>query len=294
MTDPQRLLTGGDELESALLTSAKSDGPSKQAMKTTLVALGLGAGLAAGAGTASASTATSMTATGSGAAASMAPATSATTVAGKAGLGVVAKWVGIAAIGGLALWGASQLVATEETPPADPVASVPAVAPAAAEDAAEDATEQAAAAESDEQGEEEAAAGDDNADDAKSEAGSAVDEKAEASPAPQSGSVPKPKTQPKAKAPDASQLGDEVAALDSARKAMADDPDKALEAIEKYQDRFEGGVLGQEAEVLRIEALAKAGKLDQAKALGQAFLAKHPSSPLAKRVRSVLSTAASD
>jgi hypothetical protein len=290
MTEPQRLLDVGDETESALLASARSDSPSKHAVNTTLAALGLGVGVAAGAGTASAATST-----GAGPAASLPPATTATTAAGKAGLGVVAKWIAVASIGGLALWGATQLGSTDETQPPDPVAVVPAAAqetPAKAIDAASEATdeanEKAEPAAADDEGE-----ADDNPE-ASPVAGPAAGDEAAAdtSPAPQSGSAAKAK--PKAKAGDASQLGDEVAALDSARKAMADDPDKALEAIEKYQDRFEGGVLGQEAEVLRIEALAKAGKLDQAKALGQAFLAKHPSSPLAKRVRSVLSTASSD
>ena len=49
-----------------------------------------------------------------------------------------------------------------------------------------------------------------------------------------------------------------VAALDKARKAMDEDPDAALAALEDYDKGFKGGVLSQEAEVLKIEALARA------------------------------------
>jgi hypothetical protein len=304
MTEPQRLLNAGDEMESTLLSSAAGDGPSKHAVKTTLAALGLGSALAAGAGTASASTVS-----GSMPAATTPPIAGGSTAAaaGKGGLAVVVKWVGVAAIGGLALWGASQLNAGESSQPPEPVAVAPvqaddkaiAVDPAAADPAkgAEEGSDDSSDDGSDD-------SSDDSSDDgAKAgEATAATDEadkpdvEEPSQPSPASGTAPKAKATSVSVGEQTSvgNLGDEVAALDSARKAMADDPDKALEAIEKYQARFQGGALGQEAEVLRIEALAKSGKLDRARALGQAFLAKHPSSPLAKRVRSVLSTADTD
>ena len=66
--------------------------------------------------------------------------------------------------------------------------------------------------------------------------------------------------------------------------------DAALEAIEDYQSKFGDGMLAQEAKVMRIESLQRAGKHEQARAAAQQFLAQHPSSPLAPRARKVLSS----
>ena len=50
--------------------------------------------------------------------------------------------------------------------------------------------------------------------------------------------------------------------------------------------------MAEDAQVMRIETLAAAGRVDEARAAGAAFLARHPSSPAAKRVRSVLASIA--
>jgi outer membrane protein assembly factor BamD (BamD/ComL family) len=93
------------------------------------------------------------------------------------------------------------------------------------------------------------------------------------------------------KAPD---LVAEVEALDEARRALSSDPEAALAAIDAYHSRFEGGALGHEATVLRIEALVRAGQSERARAAGAAFLARHPSSPLAQRVRNLLASLATN
>jgi outer membrane protein assembly factor BamD (BamD/ComL family) len=58
--------------------------------------------------------------------------------------------------------------------------------------------------------------------------------------------------------------------------------------IDDYEARFPGGSLAQEATVLRIEALASQGDRQGASALGDRFVAEHPTSPYAARVRQLL------
>jgi hypothetical protein len=81
-------------------------------------------------------------------------------------------------------------------------------------------------------------------------------------------------------------LAAEVAALDRAREALAGGSvPAALGALDDYQRSFPHGVLGQEAAVLRIEALVKGGNTAAAKALADRFLAANPQSPHAPRIR---------
>ncbi|NUQ79892.1 MAG: outer membrane protein assembly factor BamD, partial [Polyangiaceae bacterium] len=83
-------------------------------------------------------------------------------------------------------------------------------------------------------------------------------------------------------------LAAEVAALQKAREALAAGrPKKALTELNIYTKRFRGGRLALEAEVLRIEALAQSGERKAAAVLAESFLAAHPSSPYANRVRAI-------
>jgi TolA-binding protein len=83
-------------------------------------------------------------------------------------------------------------------------------------------------------------------------------------------------------------LADEVASLDAARSALASgNASAALRALDDHDRRFPGGALGPEGTVLRIEALAQRGDRGSAAALARAFLAAHPRSPHAARIRSV-------
>ena len=70
--------------------------------------------------------------------------------------------------------------------------------------------------------------------------------------------------------------------------AIDEDPEEALAELEAYRRKFSGGALAQEAEVLRIESLARSGRDDQARQAATAFLRAHPDSPLAARVQTVL------
>jgi hypothetical protein len=83
-------------------------------------------------------------------------------------------------------------------------------------------------------------------------------------------------------------LSDEVALLDRARTALQQgDFDAALSMLETYERRPEAR-LGDEAALLRMEALAGAGRKTEAAELATRFLAANPTSTLADRARSYL------
>jgi len=90
----------------------------------------------------------------------------------------------------------------------------------------------------------------------------------------------------------AADLPAEVAALDAARQALAaGNAGDALRRIGLYERDFPGGVLREEATVLRIEALLRRGDRAGARALATRFLAMAPSSTHATRIRSLLNEA---
>jgi hypothetical protein len=193
----------------------------------------------------------------SGVATASAEATAAGTLA-KVGLAGLLKWVGIGVIGGAAMVGAVETVVPRAAPvsrvevvAAPPLPRTPAVeAPPTVE----------------------------------APAPPAVDERvgpAEASPR----AVPAQEGETTR----ASSLADEVRALDGARTALAGgNARECLEKLDGYRAEFPRGVLGLEATVLRIEALAASGARTQARDLGTRFLESHPDSAHAARVRSVI------
>jgi hypothetical protein len=85
---------------------------------------------------------------------------------------------------------------------------------------------------------------------------------------------------------DGSSLAAEIAALERARTPLQrGDTAAALRALDDYRRTFPRGVMAPEAAVLRIEALAKSGRLDAARALASRFLTQNPKSPHAEHVR---------
>jgi len=223
-----------------------------------LVALGIGTTVTAG--TAAAAAATGVAAKGT------------TAALVKTGTGVVvAKWVGIATVGGLGTWGVVEQVREPEQV-SQPVAAVAVPAATRAAQVASTRIAVTAAPSADE---------------------AASDETSPADPEPTASTQPVAPGPYGAVQPSATQsepsLAAEVKALDRAREAMeSDDPATALKQLEAYQRKYSAGTLGQEAAVLRIEALAKAGKTARARAAAAAFLAQYPASPYAQRVRSVV------
>jgi len=78
-----------------------------------------------------------------------------------------------------------------------------------------------------------------------------------------------------------SSLGDEVAALDKAKRALsAGDAPGSLAILDGYDHAFPRGALSQEATALRIEALARSGRTAEARTMLAALRAKNPDSPL--------------
>jgi hypothetical protein len=85
-----------------------------------------------------------------------------------------------------------------------------------------------------------------------------------------------------------SSLSEQVMALDRVRVALsAHHPSTALSEIASYRSHYPKGVFLIEASVLEIEALAGAGEGRLAATRAQAFLAAHPDSPHAARLRAL-------
>ncbi len=81
-------------------------------------------------------------------------------------------------------------------------------------------------------------------------------------------------------------LGEELALVEAASRATrAGNGPLALQRLAEYRRAFPRGKLALEAQVLRIEALALAGRRGEASRLAQAFLKYHPDSPVAARIR---------
>jgi hypothetical protein len=78
-----------------------------------------------------------------------------------------------------------------------------------------------------------------------------------------------------------SHLAGEISALDDAKKALAAGaPSSTLQKLDAYDLAFPGGTLAVEARALRIEALARSGRLDDARDAFVRFKADNPEHPL--------------
>jgi hypothetical protein len=242
MKVPRRLAeASSDDLERAVLRSAKRDVPPSGNRERFLATLGLGASVAT--------------------AAAPAAGTAVGAVAKASGFTVIAKWVGVGAVVGLVSGAVAVQMADRGEPAVQKMHSV-------------------------------------------GQSGQAVGAVTPAQvppPAPASTKAPTPVAQPELEARSSSTpvrmspmpsarlpVDQEIAVLDRARKTLrAGEPERALGDLEEYTQRFPDGVLGPEAQVLRIEALAHRDP-GRASALARAFLQKNPRSPLAKRVGALL------
>jgi len=100
------------------------------------------------------------------------------------------------------------------------------------------------------------------------------------------GSPPAPP--PPARVSSDSSLAEQVQSLDRARVALGSgDSASALREIARYRAAWPDGVFLTEASVLEIEALAARGERSQAAARAAAFVAAHPDSPQADRLRAL-------
>jgi hypothetical protein len=84
-------------------------------------------------------------------------------------------------------------------------------------------------------------------------------------------------------------LAGEVANIDAARRALAaGDARTALQQLEHYYGRARTGTLDREAQLLRIDALLRAGQTAPAHQLAEQYLASYPHDPHAARLRALL------
>jgi hypothetical protein len=98
-----------------------------------------------------------------------------------------------------------------------------------------------------------------------------------------------PAPAPAAPAAIAPGLEAELALVEKARRQLAlGSAADALATLDDHARAFPHGALDEEAEILRLSALAAAGSRPEAAARARSFLLAHPRSPLAARARSFL------
>jgi hypothetical protein len=103
--------------------------------------------------------------------------------------------------------------------------------------------------------------------------------------------APTPSAPASASLPEGQSLSREIALIDGARRALiAGDVDGALAQLQDYDGRLRTGTLDREAQLLRIDALARAGQRGAARALAQRYLESYPSDPHAARLRALVGT----
>jgi|HubBroStandDraft_2_1064218.scaffolds.fasta_scaffold275388_2 hypothetical protein len=86
-----------------------------------------------------------------------------------------------------------------------------------------------------------------------------------------------------------STLSSEIAAIDHAKRALAyGNAGEALRRIDVYDAAFPNGTLAAEATALRVEALARAGHLDESRAALARLRANHPESPLLENLARIV------
>lgn len=83
----------------------------------------------------------------------------------------------------------------------------------------------------------------------------------------------------------------ESALLDAARRELGRQPLVALQFTRRHRTLYPNGVLAQERDVLEVEALARAGRGDAAKAKAEEFQRNHPDSVYGRRVKGAASGA---
>lgn len=83
-------------------------------------------------------------------------------------------------------------------------------------------------------------------------------------------------------------LAKEVALLDAARAALSNDPQSTLSILEQHRRDFPKGALRVEADLVRIEALLRAGDRRRAEQIASRLIKTDPTGPVAARARRLL------
>ncbi len=101
---------------------------------------------------------------------------------------------------------------------------------------------------------------------------------------PSSSTAPPPQSRVRARAP-TDDIRGQIALIDAARAAVsASSGDRALDLLRQYQDKYPAGTFRPEAAALKVEALVKLGRISEARALAQRFVADYGESPQSDRV----------
>jgi hypothetical protein len=77
---------------------------------------------------------------------------------------------------------------------------------------------------------------------------------------------------------------EEARVLESARRLLETDPARAVSLIDEHARRFPSGALGEERELLAVDALLRAGRVDAAESRARAALRAHPNGVHAARI----------
>lgn len=102
-------------------------------------------------------------------------------------------------------------------------------------------------------------------------------------------SAPRAPAVPPAASSASDTLGAELSLLERTRRALAEGrANEARALLGVHRQRFDAPALSEEADVLRIEVLLAHGELELGEQSARDFLAAHPKSPHAERVRSLL------
>jgi hypothetical protein len=246
VNDFDRLVeTSPHPLTRELLGVGLEDAPAASAAPRVAAALGLSLGVAATPAVAASAVATTTLAGGSA----------------SLGVAVVAKWLGMGLLAGTVVSGGAAIVRPRAPAPARPSVVLTAV-PVPVGRAPADATEAT--------GTPRAAEPETLTPDLSQPPTSATRR------VPPAAATTAP---PVATLPDqASALAHEVARIDEARLALrGGDAAGALSALARYDEERQTGVLDREAAVLRIEALQRAGKTNEAKGQARRYLERFPS-----------------
>lgn len=255
MSDPRRLFED-DDLAKELLGAARTDGPSKHARDRAAIALGLGVG------TAAATTAISTKA--------------AATTAKVAGVGLWTKVGAAFAITAAVAGGGAVVVKQQQAAPTASAVAPPPRAPSRVANVAAPREQAAPTVEA-----------------APAVAASSLPDevaapKLRAKPPSSSLSVLAPAGTADGMDPDLSPLARETRVIDLARKQLdGGDPAGALAMLDRHDRMFPNGALRTEASVLRVDALVAKGDRPAAKKLAAELLARDPSGPHARHLRSV-------
>jgi hypothetical protein len=91
-------------------------------------------------------------------------------------------------------------------------------------------------------------------------------------------------------APKAISTDDEIAWIDRAQKALADDPGTARRIVDAYRHDVSPRAFDEEATAIAAEASAKLGDHERASREAKTFLATYPSSAYRDRVQAILAS----